>query len=105
MTFISLDGQNSSQKLSMGRYTLNCDVVRNRNTTPEAQAPATTAPTRAYALVIGVGPDEYLVAGKNIQMTFSPSPPVPEVAEEEVAVPVVLDEVGVPDEPPAPAPV
>jgi hypothetical protein len=80
MAFATVDGQNPGQKLSMGRYTLNLDVVRSRNTTPEATAGATNAPPRGYALVIGVGPDEYVVAGKNIQITFSPNPPVPEVA-------------------------
>jgi Domain of unknown function (DUF5597) len=84
IAFVSLEGENTAQKLSMGRYTLNCEVVRRRDTTPEAQLSATTAPSsapsRAYALVIAVGPDEYVVAGRNIQITFAPNPPAAEVA-------------------------
>jgi hypothetical protein len=80
MALAVVDGQNPARKLPLGRYTLNIDAVRNRNTTPEAPTTAAAAATRGYALVIATGPEEYFVAGRNVQITFSPNPAAPEVA-------------------------
>jgi hypothetical protein len=90
-----------SQKISLGRYTLNVEAGRGRgggvpaNATAPSTAPAgrgrggaprgAASPAAApaapnYLLVINVGPDEYFVAGKGAQITFSPNPPAQEVA-------------------------
>jgi hypothetical protein len=37
-------------------------------------------PALGYAIVISVGPDEYFVAGLDVQVTFSPNTPEPEIA-------------------------
>ena len=37
-------------------------------------------PALGYAIVISVGPDEYFVAGYDIQVTFTPNTPGPEIA-------------------------
>lgn len=71
------------QKLSLGRYTLNVEAGRGRggggaSTNAAGLAAAPAAPN--YLLVINVGPDEYVVAGKGAQVTFSPNPPAQEVA-------------------------
>ena len=52
----------------------------SRNTTPEAPSGTTAASSLGYALVISAGADEYIVAGKNVQIAFSPNPPAQEVA-------------------------
>ncbi len=74
IAFVELEAQNTTQKLPLGPYIFNLEIVRARNTTPEASAAAATLPAlQAYALIIHTAPDEYFVAGKNIQMTFSPT--------------------------------
>jgi hypothetical protein len=37
-------------------------------------------PALGYAIVISTGPDEYLVAGQDVQVTFKPTTPGPEIA-------------------------
>ncbi|HVT91123.1 MAG TPA: DUF5597 domain-containing protein [Tepidisphaeraceae bacterium] len=65
-----LSQQKPSQKIVLGNYTVNIEPPRNRN------APInTSAPIGGYALVINTGPDEYVVAGSGVQITFYVKPP------------------------------
>jgi hypothetical protein len=61
------------QDIPLGNYIVNVDLRRNRRN--PAQVPAL-----GYALVICTGPDEYLVAGYDVQVTFTPNTPGPEIA-------------------------
>ena len=63
-----LTKQSLPQNVSLGNYTLNFDLRRNR------RAPAQT-PELGYGLAIALGPDEYVVAGTDVQVTFSPNMP------------------------------
>ena len=49
------------------------DIRRNR------RAP-TVLPDLGYGLAIAVGPDEYVIAGADIQVTFTPVTPGPPIA-------------------------
>jgi hypothetical protein len=62
-----------TQDIPLGNYTVNVDLRRNRR--DPSQVPAL-----GYALVISVGPDEYFVAGQDVQVTFAPRTPGPEIA-------------------------
>ena len=70
---VSLDAKTQQQDLPLGNYTVNVDLRRNfRN---KAQIPPF-----GYAMVFTLGPDEYLVAGCDVQVTFLPRTPGPEIA-------------------------
>jgi len=61
------------QDISLGGYVVNVDLRRNRR--DPLQVPAL-----GYAIVISAGPDEYFVAGQDVQVTFAPNTPGPEIA-------------------------
>ena len=67
-----------SQSLSVGNYTITVSRVRDRRSMAVASTTADAAP--AYAMVIGTGPDDYVIAGGNAEITFSPNTPGPQVA-------------------------
>lgn len=57
-----------SEAVALGDFNVNVDLRRNlRN---PSQVPAF-----GYALVIGISPSEYYVAGADIQVTFTPNTP------------------------------
>ena len=58
------------QDIPLGNYVVNVDLRRNRRNPAEV-------PALGYALVICTGPNEYLVAGYDVQVTFTPSTPGP----------------------------
>lgn len=58
------------QKVPLGDYVLDMTLRQNRRTLGQM-------PALGYGLVVAVGPDEYMVAGKDIQFTFSPTTPGP----------------------------
>jgi len=69
----SLNRNHQTEQIRLGNYTITADLRRNRrmpNQVPEA----------GYGLFIATGPDEYVVAGADIQVTFSPNTPGPQVA-------------------------
>jgi hypothetical protein len=68
-----LNTQQPTQKITLGNYVVNVELRRNRRN--PAQVPAL-----GYAIVISAGPDEYFVAGLDVQVTFSPDTPGPEIA-------------------------
>ena len=66
---VSLDQEHPVQQLELGRYTLDVGLRRSRRTTD--------TPELAYGIVMAVGPDEFIVAGKDIQIAFQPNTPGP----------------------------
>ena len=68
-----LNTKQQTQDIPLGNYLVNVDLRRNRRN--PAQVPAL-----GYAIVISTGPDEYLVAGQDVQVTFKPTTPGPEIA-------------------------
>jgi hypothetical protein len=70
---VSLSSEKQTETVPLGDYAVNFEVRRNRRNPAQAPAPG-------YALVVAAGPDEYFVAGSDIQVTFSPRTPGPEIA-------------------------
>jgi len=66
---ISLDRRNRTAKFRVGDYTLNAGLRTNRR--------SSELPELGYGIFIAVGPDEYYVAGSNLQLTFSANNPGP----------------------------
>ncbi len=74
--------QPQQQDVALGDYTLHFDLRRNRRN------PAEIAPL-GYALAVALGPDEFLVAGTDVQVTFSPrtpGAPIAGIAEAETGI-------------------
>jgi hypothetical protein len=68
-----LNTRQPTQDIKLGNYVVHVDLRRNRRN--PAQVPAL-----GYAIVVSAGPDEYYVAGLDVQVTFSPDMPGPEIA-------------------------
>jgi hypothetical protein len=68
-----LNAQHPTQVIDLGDYTLNVDLRRNRRNPSQVAA-------LGYGIVMAVGRDEYLVAGTDIQITFTPTTPGPPIA-------------------------
>jgi hypothetical protein len=77
---VALDKQTPDEKVKLGNYILNVGLPRSRgaeNVVPDIMG---------YGLFMAVGPDEYLVAGNNVVITFTPDtpgPPIASLAEQE----------------------
>ncbi|HVU38716.1 MAG TPA: DUF5597 domain-containing protein [Opitutales bacterium] len=63
---IWLNSTQKTQSVALGNYQLNFSLRSNR------RAP-NDLPAQGYAMAISLGPDEYLVAGSDVQVTFSPT--------------------------------
>jgi len=70
----SLNRQTPDQQIQLGDYTLNVGLPRNRRT------PDTVPDLTGYGIFMATGPDEYLLAGNNLQITFTPGTPGPPIA-------------------------
>jgi len=70
---VALDKQRPEEHVKMGAYILNVGLPRGRG----AQAPVPD--TMGYGLFMVLGPDEYLVAGNNLMITFTPDTPGPPI--------------------------
>lgn len=68
-----LNQEKPKQEIQLGDYTLDFAIRRNRRTGEDA------APL-GYALVFALGPDEYLLAGTDVQVTFRPHTAGPAIA-------------------------
>jgi len=66
-----LNTQVPRRDIALGNYIVKVDLQRNRRS---------PVPTVGYALVVSVGPDEYFVVGRDVQITFAPNTPGPEIA-------------------------
>jgi hypothetical protein len=71
---VSLSRQNPDQQIKLGEYTLNVGLTRNRRT------PNVVPDVTGYGIFMATGPDEYLLAGDNLQITFTPATPGPPIA-------------------------
>jgi hypothetical protein len=67
ITAVSLTAQNVTRKVVIGNYTLRASLITNRRTHQ--------MPDRGYALILATGPDEFVVAGSDIQITFATNVP------------------------------
>jgi hypothetical protein len=63
-----LNAEHPTQEIPLGNYVLNVDLRRNRRD-------PTQVPALGYGIFMAVGPDEYFVAGNDIQVTFTPHTP------------------------------
>lgn len=71
---VSLNRDKPGQQVRLGDYTLNAGLVRNR------RAPDVVPDVAGYGIFMATGPDEYLMAGNNLQVTFTPETPGPPIA-------------------------
>lgn len=69
---VSLNQEYNSKEIKLGGYRLNVELKRSRR--------QTTTPDRGYGLIISTGPEQFMIAGKNIQITFFPDTPGPAMA-------------------------
>lgn len=69
---VSLNQEKPSDEINLDGYRLKVELKRSRR--------QTDTPERGYGLVISTGRDEFLIAGKNIQITFFPDSPGPSMA-------------------------
>jgi hypothetical protein len=67
-----------SQSLTLGNYTIRVSATQDRRSTSVAPTSSEVVPT--YALAIATGPDEYVIAASNAEITFAPRTPGPPVA-------------------------
>jgi len=70
-----LDKEKTDEHVKLGNYTLNVGFPRRGG---RAQTPVPD--TIGYGLFMVVGPDEYLLAGNNLLITFTPDTPGPPIA-------------------------
>jgi hypothetical protein len=71
---VALDKQRPDEKVKLGNYILNVGLPRGRG------QQATVPDLIGYGVFMAVGPDEYLVAGNNVMITFTPDTPGPPIA-------------------------
>jgi hypothetical protein len=64
--------QNPSEEIIMGNYKIMVELVRNRR--------SASVPAMGYGIIINSSPDEYIIYGNNIQVSFSPNTPGPAIA-------------------------
>ncbi|MCJ7446502.1 MAG: DUF5597 domain-containing protein [Bacteroidales bacterium] len=66
--------QNSAEEVILGDYKILVELSRNWRT------PTAPGAGDGYAILINSGPDEYIIYGSNIQVSFSPNTPGPAIA-------------------------
>ena len=77
---VSLDKKRPEERIQLGGYTLTAGLVRgfrNPNEVPDITG---------YGIFMATGPDEFLMAGDNLQISFTPAtagPPIASVAQQE----------------------
>ena len=70
---VLLNHDHQTESIPLGDYLLNADLRRNRRDPSQV-------PPFGYGLFIALGPGEYLVAGSDLQVTFTPNTPGPPIA-------------------------
>lgn len=68
----------TSQSIDIGGYTVRVNIIETRRSNAVASTSADVAP--AYAMMIATGPNDYVVAGSNVEITFQPNTPGPPIA-------------------------
>ena len=71
---VSLDRQRPNERVKLGNYILNVELLHGRG------AQAVVPDIVGYGLFMTLGPDEYLLAGNNLFLTFTPDTPGPPIA-------------------------
>jgi hypothetical protein len=66
-----LTTQQPRKDIALGDFVVNIDIQRSRRN---------PVPALGYAIVVSVGPDEYFIAGRDVQILFTPNTPGPEIA-------------------------
>ena len=69
-----VDKQTPTRKVKLGNYILNVGMPRGVRGTNAVPYPM------GFGLFISLGPDEYLMAGNNLLITFTPDTPGPQIA-------------------------
>jgi hypothetical protein len=69
-----LNREKPEQRIQLGDYILNVGLPRDR------RAPDLVPDLTGYGIFMATGPDEYLLAGDNLQITFTPNTPGPPIA-------------------------
>ena len=64
--------KNPSEEIILGNYKILVELVRNRR--------SPSVPVQGYGIIINSSPDEYIIYGNNIQVSFSPNTPGPAIA-------------------------
>ena len=75
---VSLNPGQLNQSIAVGNYVVTVSRVQNRRSTAVASTAADEAPT--FAIAIATGPDDYMIAASNAEITFSPNTPGPPIA-------------------------
>jgi hypothetical protein len=75
---VSLNSGQLSQSIAVGNYIVTVSRVKDRRSGAVASTTADAAPT--FALAIATGPDDYMIAASNAEITFSPNTPGPPIA-------------------------
>ncbi len=70
----SLNHEHPAERIQLGGYTLDVDLIR------DWRAPGKVPDVIGYGIFIPTGPDEFLMAGDNLQVTFTPTTPGPPIA-------------------------
>jgi hypothetical protein len=71
-SFILNKEENQSEEIILGDYKILVELIKNRR--------SANIPDQGYGLIINSSPDEYIVYGNNIQISFSPATPGPAIA-------------------------
>jgi hypothetical protein len=61
-----------SEEVILGDYKILVEMARNRR--------SPSVPAQGYGIIINIAPDEYIISGSNIQVSFSPNTPGPAIA-------------------------
>jgi hypothetical protein len=61
-----------SEEVILGNYKILFELIRNRR--------SSNVPSDGFGMIINSGPDEFIVYGNNIQVSFSPNTPGPAIA-------------------------
>ncbi|HYW48387.1 MAG TPA: DUF5597 domain-containing protein [Bryobacteraceae bacterium] len=75
---VVLTADKPAQSLPLGSYTLDFAIGRARR--PPAPTPAPAAQPSSFAIAISTGPDDYVIVGNGVQLTFTPNGPEPSTA-------------------------
>jgi hypothetical protein len=70
---VALDRQRPAETVKLGNYILNVELPHGRTSTNVPNI-------MGYGLFMALGPDEYLLAGNNLFLTFTPDTPGPPIA-------------------------
>jgi len=71
---VALDSHKPEEHVKLGNYILNVEIPRGR------RDPSVVPDTIGYGVFMTAGPDEYLLAGNNLLITFTPDTPGPPIA-------------------------